>query len=294
MADAFARLPRSFGATSVALGLALASVPARAEPAPETTAEVEQDPRTRAKAKLLRGTELYEQGKYEEALVEFQDASSLYASPDFQYNIGLCHERLGDYEAAVRAFETYLRNKPDASDAAAVRDRVRDLKERIELRKAQKDPPPETDPPEKDPPPEGKDPPPEDTVPPPDDTTDEPDPNAGRGLLIGGGVMLGLGVTGAAAGGVALGVLAGRPAGEVDDVLNGGNPQERTLAETRDLADDADRLRTGQVIALAGGGLLATGGLVMMLVGLKQRREGKLARIQVMPTMAGAVLRGRF
>lgn len=263
----------------------------------------EPSPRDRARVKVEQGTSLYEKGEYEQALAAFQDAASLYASPDFQFNIGLCHERLGNYTAAISAFETYLRNKPDAPDRVAVEGRIRDIKERQELEQRaaaaaaadaekKKDPPPETTPPETTPP---------ETT--PEESTDgddeEPDEvGDGRGLVIGGGVLLGIGVLAAAGGGTAFGVLAGSPSRSVDAVLNQGNPQGLTLAETRDLAEEADRHRTGQIVSLAAGGVLATTGLVMLVVGLKRRRPVDDTSARVAPAItrdfAGLTLRGRF
>ena len=59
-----------------------------------------------------------------DALASFQDAAATYASPDLHFNMGLCHERLGEYAAALRSFEAYLRNKPDAPDRASVEHRI--------------------------------------------------------------------------------------------------------------------------------------------------------------------------
>ncbi len=58
---------------------------------------------------------LYDDGKYDEAIDEFELAYRKKPHPNVLYNIGQAYERLLDYDASVRAFERYLAES-DASD----------------------------------------------------------------------------------------------------------------------------------------------------------------------------------
>ncbi len=76
-----------------------------------------------ARSRFKRGTELYDEGNYRGALVEFQRAFE--AAPSFKllYNIGLVHLQLQDYARAVQSFTRYL-SEGGADVPAARRDEV--------------------------------------------------------------------------------------------------------------------------------------------------------------------------
>src|SRR5262249_23267559 len=117
-----------------------AAPPKQPQPEPEPSAEDEPPPEDpnieRAKEAYRLGTQLYNEAKFEEALAAFQEAATLFASPDFQFNIAKCYERLGKYEEAIRSYETYLRTAEDDSDHAVVKASIDDLKRRIAERDA--------------------------------------------------------------------------------------------------------------------------------------------------------------
>ena len=240
------------------LALTIGSSPAvAAQPAAD-------DGKALAKQKVVEGQELYEQARYEEALVAFQDAAAAYASPDFQFNIGLCHERLGEPQAAIRAFEAYLRNKPEATDRASVEHRIAEL--RAQLERDQSPPPPVID-----------------STPQPVERTAAPSPSepthppSARPLVVSGATMLGVGGALALAGGVGFGIPAGRRAERIDNVLVLDNPEGLTRAQTESLAAEGDRLRTLQITSLAVGGTLAITGAVLLATGLQRRRRAQLS-----------------
>ena len=66
-----------------------------------------------AKMRYQRGAELYADGDYQPALIEFERAYEL--APNFRilYNIGQVHFQLLNYSAALRAFERYLKEGAD-------------------------------------------------------------------------------------------------------------------------------------------------------------------------------------
>ncbi|MEZ4463869.1 MAG: tetratricopeptide repeat protein [bacterium] len=97
------RPPRRATALAALAHAALASLApaAVAQPAPgvdpATAAQVEQFNRT--------GMDRYEAGDYAAARVLFEEALALFPDPKLVYNIGRCHEELGQRDAAIARFE---------------------------------------------------------------------------------------------------------------------------------------------------------------------------------------------
>lgn len=254
----------------------------------------------RAKVLVEEGQRLYESAQYDEALQAFEDAAATYASPDFQFNIGLCHERMGNYDPAIASFRTYLRNKPDAPDRVGVEQRIAQLQQ---LRDAQRTAPPQAEPspPVSEPTPApatGE----RDVTAPvvvaPSDGTDDGDRDDGRGLTISGGVLLATGVSLAIGGGIGFGLPSRRRRSDVRDVLEGGNPQMLGLEDTRSLAEGADRFRALQFSSIAVGAALATTGAVFVAVGRRRARDaqGRGARVRPSfgPGFGGLTVGGRL
>src|SRR5271166_3843319 len=79
-----------------------------------------EEARDRARDAFSQGQELYRAGDYAGALSAFQSAEALSPSPAAEYNIGRCHERLGQLAEAVAAYERYLAEAPDAPDHDAL------------------------------------------------------------------------------------------------------------------------------------------------------------------------------
>ncbi|MFL5261197.1 MAG: PEGA domain-containing protein [Anaeromyxobacteraceae bacterium] len=104
--------------------LAAVASPAGAEgPAPDATAQ--------AKARFKRGSELYREARYREAIAEFDEANRLRPHGVIFYNLAQCHERIGDIPAALRAYHEYLRAVPDAEDRASVNAALANLGARL-------------------------------------------------------------------------------------------------------------------------------------------------------------------
>src|SRR4051812_31103818 len=106
-----------------ALVLALGGAPARAQEAsPEAPPAVAQpDTKEIARKYYDEGAAAYERKDYEAALRSFHAAYSTLPSPEFQFNISRCWERLGKWDFAAAALERYLGGKPDVADAADLR-----------------------------------------------------------------------------------------------------------------------------------------------------------------------------
>jgi hypothetical protein len=96
-------LPRiAIGPTVTALFIALTCVATRSEGAPPDQHTQE------ASKRFQQGVELYEDGDWRAALIEFERAYAV--APNFRvlYNIAQCHYQLHDYPAALDAFRKYL------------------------------------------------------------------------------------------------------------------------------------------------------------------------------------------
>jgi tetratricopeptide (TPR) repeat protein len=87
----------------------------------------------------------FETGAYEDAIGEFSEAHRLSGRPALLYNIYLCHERLGDLDAAVENLARFLEADPDTANAAALKARLANLRRRAASARAGQDPePPQT------------------------------------------------------------------------------------------------------------------------------------------------------
>jgi len=200
----------------------------------------------RAMDVFRRGSENYGLGRYEQALADFQEATTLHASPDFQFNIGLCYEKLNQRTEAIRAFETYVRAKPEASDRAEVEARIVRLRDELRLGNEADEAAP--------------------TIP-PDATRRSPETT----FVISGSVLLGVGVALSVGGGTAFGMLAAQRSDALDEVMTGGNPDDLTFDEATELADQGQSFEAGQIATLVLGGAFAVGGATLLGIGLHRR-----------------------
>ncbi|MCA9708753.1 MAG: tetratricopeptide repeat protein [Myxococcales bacterium] len=233
-----------------------------APPGEGPSTEPAADPaEARAMAAYDRGTQNYNMAQYEAALADFKEAASLYASPDFQYNIGLCYEKLGKYDEAIRAFATYLRAKPDAEDRPNVENRIQELQRDIERQEreaqqaAEREPAPDPAP--------------------PDPVAAPPPGRPGRGLVIAGATLVGVGAAVALAGGIGFGVLASDQSFLLDEIQTGGNPENLTFADAELIDADGRRFEGIQVGMVAGGSVIAVTGAVLLALGMRKRNAAR-------------------
>jgi tetratricopeptide (TPR) repeat protein len=77
-----------------------------------------------ARGRFEQGRLYFQMGDYQRALVEFEAARGIKPLPGFDFNIGLCHERLRQIEPAVTAYRRYLDSLPEPPDAREVRAHV--------------------------------------------------------------------------------------------------------------------------------------------------------------------------
>ena len=124
---------------AAALLLAAApAAPARAQvprPSPAAAAAAPRsapaDATAQAKVHFRRGSELYRQARYREAIAEFQEAYRLRPHGVIHFNLAQCHERLGDIPAALQSYHEYLRAVPDAEDRKTVLAAIANLEARL-------------------------------------------------------------------------------------------------------------------------------------------------------------------
>ena len=132
------RAPHALRALVLALGALFAAAPARADDA-DTRA---------AKKHFQKGEKLFNLGKFDEALVEYEAAYEKKPLAGFLYNIAQCHRNLGNYKQAIFGYRNYLRQVPDAANREAVlalidelEDKQRDLEAAAARERAQHPPP---------------------------------------------------------------------------------------------------------------------------------------------------------
>jgi tetratricopeptide (TPR) repeat protein len=90
----------------------------------------QEDKTERARIHLKAAIAYYDEARYDDAAREMEAAYALKPLPDLQYNLAQCYERLGRYEDAAKAYETYLHASPSAPDRKLVNTRIENLRER--------------------------------------------------------------------------------------------------------------------------------------------------------------------
>jgi len=109
--------------TAIAIALLL--------PAAAAAGPAEAGQTAAAKARFKKGTELYKQARYREAIAEFEAAYKARPHGVLHYNIAQCHEKLGDIPAALRSYHEYLREVPKADDKDVVLKAMGNLEARL-------------------------------------------------------------------------------------------------------------------------------------------------------------------
>lgn len=90
-----------------------------------------EDAATRsAKRHYVKGDKLFNLGKFEQALAEFEAAYEAKPIPKLLFNIGQAHRNLDHYEQAIFAYRKYLSLVPDADNREAVLVLIDELEEK--------------------------------------------------------------------------------------------------------------------------------------------------------------------
>ena len=120
---------RALAVAALALAALAPGAALGAPPAPGARPAADQTPE--AKARFKKGTDLYRQARYREAIAEFQAAYRLRPHGVLHFNIAQCHEKLGDIPAALASYHDYLREVPGAEDRETVQRAIANLEARL-------------------------------------------------------------------------------------------------------------------------------------------------------------------
>lgn len=74
----------------------------------------------------------YRAHRYREAIREFELSVSIVPNADVWFDLGRAHEQLGELSEAIDSYQRYLRDRVDATDAAALREHIAALQRRSE------------------------------------------------------------------------------------------------------------------------------------------------------------------
>jgi tetratricopeptide (TPR) repeat protein len=95
-----------------------------------------------ARGYFQAGVALYDQGRYEEALNEFQRAQAISHNAELYFNMAACEEHMDHYQAAALLLKQYLLEQPEAPDKDNVEQRVKALEQRdLRLHRPEESPP---------------------------------------------------------------------------------------------------------------------------------------------------------
>jgi hypothetical protein len=89
---------------AIMIALLAASVPAHAKEPKKSTAEQKE-----ADRHFKAGVALFKEGKFKEALAEFERAYEITPHPLVLYNIAGCHRELSNYGEAIRFYERFIK-----------------------------------------------------------------------------------------------------------------------------------------------------------------------------------------
>jgi tetratricopeptide (TPR) repeat protein len=277
---------------AVSASLGLGSAPLFAAP-PDESSEEPIDTEARAMTAFNDGQAAYDRGEYSVALELFLEAQSLYPSPVFHYNIGRCYEALENYDQAITSYKAYIRSTKsstgkDPEDKANIENTISRLEKLAEAERAEDEAARNKDP-----------------VVIVKEVDNEPTRPPGRGALIAGGVLTGVGAGVLIVGGAVFGVRAANVSKQLDRVYS-GNPDNVTLEEARDLDAMGRSAERNQIILMSVGSALAVTGVALLVVGAIKAKKGKSKpaaapekpAAQLIPALgpgnAGFVLQGRF
>jgi len=87
----------------------------------------------------MSGQSHYNLNEFSEALQDFKEAYRLHPDAAFLFNIAQCERQLGDFDEAIKFYRSYLRNKPDASNAKEVQKKIDELKGLSEAKRKSKE-----------------------------------------------------------------------------------------------------------------------------------------------------------
>lgn len=203
---------------------------------------------------------------YKLALDLYKMAHDLRPRASYLFNIGQCHHRLGQFDKAIRTFELYLFQEPEADDRSDVQSLIRKLRE-AKAKATQLKQAPATQPAARGP---------------GDGESDAApgDPGALHKALLWSGVGLTVAL-------LAAGTVTGQLASDRSERYN---DPATPAGDLQGLKDAGETLRSVSIATFAAGGAVALGTTLYYLLGY--RRAG--SSVALTPTLGGVALSGGF
>jgi len=84
-----------------------------------------------AKKFFMRGQDLYQEGKYEAAWIEFSSAYEIAPLPDLVFNMARCEVRMNRIKDAIGHYREFLRMRPDDPESDRIRDEIVRLEQQL-------------------------------------------------------------------------------------------------------------------------------------------------------------------
>lgn len=223
----------------------------------------------KAKERFDKGSAHYNLGEYDKAITEFKEAYRIEPRPQFLWAIAQSHRLKGDYAAAIRGYEAFLRAGPTQSGAALALEQITLCQTKLANAPAPESPPPPAQPSVIVKSPEAA------TAP-----RTPPPAQRWRGDLAG-HALLWTGVAALVAGGALL---------VIGDVSIAGVASQETYGGYLDARGNARTLQYAGIGLLAGGGALAASGLIRFGVVADHERKGRVPSVSGSVTPTGAAL----
>jgi len=233
------------------------------------------------------GSDYYNIGKYALAIEQFEKAYGLEPLPELLYNIAKCHELLADTPRAIKSYRLYLQKKPDSPRRAILELKIKNMEEDL----AKKSPAPRAAPPGPVQPPPPVPPTagtsttgaPTPAVPPEATPESEATPSRPtRWKRIAG--WTGIGVGGAL---LITGIVLGTRVNAKKDEHQTAVDEKKTYDELEEINSSGRSLQTAHLATVISGGVLAAGGLGLVLWDLLGAKlAGEKPRATVVPQIA--------
>jgi tetratricopeptide (TPR) repeat protein len=217
-----------------------------------------------ARRHFRAGAQLYDQGEYAGALLEFEAARRAKPLPELDFNVARCYDRMERWREAIDSYEKFVATTPSAADADEATRRIFQLRRRVSQEAAK---PPVAPAPVATPPP----PVPENAPPP------------RRLSIVWPAVVGAVGLAGAAVGAGMIGWVAGDVAR-----LQGSCAPDCARGDVDPLRVRRD---AGVALLAVGGGILAAD---VVLWVLWSRWRGEAPRAWLLPAAGGVVAGGVF
>ena len=87
-----------------------------------------------AKAHFVRGTKLYDLGRYLEAAKEYEATYELKDDPAILFNIGQAYRLGKDFPDAIRAYKSFLRRVPESEQRGQIEAHLKEMQEALDVK----------------------------------------------------------------------------------------------------------------------------------------------------------------